>query len=171
MSRVNHRVGEDVQLRLQNLHLAANYVHHFYYTVLKQLIITALPDVVVIAHSPSSGELPWLPWRCRIRLIYQQHDRRQLGVVLVQTCCGLFDVASLICYQSQEIQKLFYYSLSLSPDKALEELEKMMVLLLGCAVQCENKAALIHDGHDTRHAVQVRSLRGERDRVGECVNE
>ena len=35
------------------------------------------------------------------------------------------------------------HSLTLSPDKALEELEKMMVLLLGCAVQCENKAALI----------------------------
>jgi flagellar biosynthesis/type III secretory pathway chaperone len=82
MTRVNRTVGGDISLRLHNLQLAVNGVVHFYLTSQQQLILSSLPDIVTIAHKPTS-------------------------------------------------------------EKSLDELERFMILLLGCAIQSDNKEQLI----------------------------
>lgn len=82
MAKVNRSVARDPGLRLQNLQLLITRIRHFYLTTLQQLIITSLPNISVISHSPDL-------------------------------------------------------------EYSLEEMEKLLVLLLGCVVQCEGKVPLI----------------------------
>ena len=57
MAKVNRSVARDPGLRLQNLQLLVTRIKHFYLTTLQQLIITSLPNISVISHSPDLGEL------------------------------------------------------------------------------------------------------------------
>ena len=57
MSKVNLSVGHDPSLRMQNLQLLVVRVKHFYLTYLQQLVISTLPNVSAICHSPDSGKL------------------------------------------------------------------------------------------------------------------
>jgi myosin heavy subunit len=71
-----------VQTRFENLQLLINRIVEFYKSSLQHLVVSALPDVSLIAQDPEN-------------------------------------------------------------DKSLDELEKLMMLLLGCVVQCDNKEPLI----------------------------
>ena len=57
MSKVNLSVGHDPALRMQNLQLLVVRIKHFYLTYLQQLVISTLPNVSAICHSPDSGKL------------------------------------------------------------------------------------------------------------------
>jgi len=82
MNKVNRSVGRDLALRMQNLQLLVMRIKHFYLTYLQQLVISTLPNISVICHTPES-------------------------------------------------------------DYSLDELDRLLVLLLGCVVQCEGKVPLI----------------------------
>ncbi len=56
MSKVNRSVSRDPALRLQNLQLLVNRIKHFYLTRLQQLVITTLPNITVISHTPEGGK-------------------------------------------------------------------------------------------------------------------
>jgi len=55
MNKVNRSVGRDLALRMQNLQLLVMRIKHFYLTYLQQLVISTLPNISVICHSPESG--------------------------------------------------------------------------------------------------------------------
>ena len=56
MSKVNRSVARDPALRMQNLQLLVSRIKHFYLTSLQQLVITSLPNISVICHTPESGQ-------------------------------------------------------------------------------------------------------------------
>ncbi|XP_030070188.1 protein Daple [Microcaecilia unicolor] len=80
--RVNKRVNNDVNLRIQNLTILVRHIKDYYQEVLQQLIVMNLPNVLLIGKDPLSG-------------------------------------------------------------KSMDELKKVLLLMLGCAVQCERKEELI----------------------------
>nr|XP_033806895.1 protein Daple isoform X2 [Geotrypetes seraphini] len=80
--RVNKRVNNDVNLRIQNITILVRHIKNYYQEVLQQLIIMNLPNVLLIGKDPLSG-------------------------------------------------------------KSIDELKKVLLLMLGCAVQCERKEELI----------------------------
>ena len=56
MAKVNRSVSREPAVRMQNLQLLIRNIKHFYLTQLQQLVITGLPNITNIAHSPDSGE-------------------------------------------------------------------------------------------------------------------
>ena len=63
---------------MQNLQLLIRNIKHFYLTQLQQLVITGLPNITHIAHSPESGK--WMPAlmcdkkRNKITLLWENWD-------------------------------------------------------------------------------------------------
>ena len=56
MMKVNRSVSREPALRMQNLQLLIRNIKHFYLTQLQQLVITGLPNITHIAHSPETGK-------------------------------------------------------------------------------------------------------------------
>ncbi|KAM6973258.1 protein Daple [Aplochiton taeniatus] len=80
--RVNKNVNNDVNLRIQNLHILTKHIKQYYQENLQQLILMALPNVLTIAKDPLSAT-------------------------------------------------------------SMEEMKRLLLLVLGCAVQCERKEEMI----------------------------
>ncbi len=172
LSRVAQAVCDEPTLRLQNLQLVVNCIKHFYMVAQKQLVITSLPEVAEIAHDPAGGM-----YGITLLLIDQLHYYSTSYSCLssISPSYLLFFLLYLP-YLSPLSLSLSFLSLSLSlslsllmsvsvspsslssPDKSLDELEKLIVLLLGCTIHSDNNTQLIAHitkkmGQEHQHAL------------------
>ena len=57
---------------LKNLQLVVNFIGHFYFASQKQLVLSPLPEVTVIAHEPTSGK-----WMRRRREREREREKKE----------------------------------------------------------------------------------------------
>ncbi|TRY74143.1 hypothetical protein DNTS_026686 [Danionella cerebrum] len=150
VERVQRRAVNDSSpecLRIQNLCRLTHKIRTFYQEMLQQLVVMSLPDVLVLGQSPLTG-IPSSQVLIR-RSIYMEMKHLYKSLRMSPEVSGSGSHKQEVLSTKCPVATSFCHFLSMMmvlvsfTEQGLEETRKLLLLLLGCAVQCERKEEYI----------------------------
>ncbi|KAJ7404728.1 Protein Daple [Willisornis vidua] len=129
---VNKHVNNDTYLRVQNLTVLVRNIKTYYQEVLQQLIVMNLPNVLMIGKDPLSGQSLV---RCPEEMVREVENLN----FLQEEKPGL-SFPAMACHICLSFSSSWE---DWSGGKSMDEIKKLLLLVLGCAVQCERKEEFI----------------------------